>query len=87
MSRREKQEFIFYFNMLKRKQRWTAIEIKSSKRRMSKISQIKSTIEQLKILDIKNNKGKPPLKHSKLKWRQGNFKPQLLSSQNKQSIT
>ena len=34
---------------------------------MSKISQIKSTIEQLKILDIKNNKGKPPLKYSKLK--------------------
>ena len=49
-----------YSDILKRKRSKTDIERKSSKTKMSTTTQHKTTIEQLKALNIKNNKGKPP---------------------------
>ena len=45
---------------MKRKRSKTNIERKSSKTKISTTTQYKTTIEQLKALNIKNNKGKPP---------------------------
>ena len=49
-----------YSDILKRKRSKTDIERKSSKTKISTTTQHKTTIEQLKALNIKNNKGKPP---------------------------
>ena len=49
-----------YSDILKRKGSKTDIERKSSKTKISTTTQHKRTIEQLKALNIKNNKGKPP---------------------------
>ena len=49
-----------YSDILKRKRSKTDIERKSSKTKISTTTQHKTTIEQLKALNIKNNNGKPP---------------------------
>ena len=49
-----------YYEILKRRRSKTDIERKSSKTKMSTATQHKTTIEQLKALNIKNKKGKPP---------------------------
>ena len=49
-----------YSDILKRKQSKTDIERKSSNTKISTTTQHKTKIEQLKTLNIKNNKGKPP---------------------------
>ena len=48
-----------YSDILKRKRSKTDIDRKSSKIKKSTTTQHKTTIEQLKALNIKNNKGKP----------------------------
>ena len=48
-----------YSNILKRKRSKTDIERKSSKTKISTTTEHKTTIEQLKALNIKNNKEKP----------------------------
>ena len=55
----EKNGKTFYSDILKRKRSKTDIERKSSKTKISTTTQHKTTIEQLKARDIKNNKGKP----------------------------
>ena len=49
-----------YSDILKRKRSKTDIERKSSKTKISTTTQHKTIIEQLKTLNIKNNKEKPP---------------------------
>ena len=49
-----------YSDILKRKRSKTDTERKSSKTKISTTTQHKTTIEQLKALNITNNKGKPP---------------------------
>ena len=49
-----------YSDILKRKRSKTDIERKSSKTKTSTTTEHKTTIEQLKTLNIKNKKGKPP---------------------------
>ena len=53
-----------YSDILKRKRSKTDIERKSSRTKISTTTQHKTTIEQLKALKIKNNKGKPPSRSS-----------------------
>ena len=56
----EKNGKTLYSDILKRKRSKADIERKSSKTKISTATQHKTTIEQLKALNIKNNKGKPP---------------------------
>ena len=56
----EKNGKTLYSDILKRKRSKTDIERKSSKTKISTTTQHKTTIEQLKPLNIKNKKGKPP---------------------------
>ena len=56
----DKNEKTLYSDILKRKRSKTDIERKSSKTKISTTTQHKTTIEQLKALNIKNNNGKPP---------------------------
>ena len=55
----EKNGKTLYSNILKRKRSKTDIERKSSKTKISTTTEHKTTIEQLKALNIKNNKEKP----------------------------
>ena len=56
----EKNGKALYSDILKCKRSKTDIERKSSKTKISTTTQHKITIKQVKVLNIKNNKGKPP---------------------------
>ena len=60
----EKNGKTLYSDILKRKRSKTCIERKSNKTKISTATQHKTTIEQLKALNIKNNKGKPPSRYN-----------------------
>ena len=68
-----------YSDILKRKRSKTDIERKSSKTKISTTTQHKTTIEQLKALNIKNNKRKPPSRsNSSMNQKKGEgFKRQI----------
>ena len=75
----DKNEKTLYSDILKRKRSKTDIERKSSKTKISTTTQHKTTIEQLKALNIKNNKGKPPSRSnsSTNKSKEEGFKRQI----------
>ena len=68
-----------YSDILKRKRSKTDIERKSSKTKISTTTQHKTTIEQLKALNIKNNKRKRPSRsNSSMNQKKGEgFKRQI----------
>ena len=67
-----------YSDILKRKRSKTDIERKSSKTKTSTTTEHKTTIEQLKALNIKNKKGKPPSRsNSSKKSKEKGFKRQI----------
>ena len=67
-----------YSDILKRKRNKTDIERKSSKTKTSTTTEHKTTIEQLKALNIKSKKGKPPSRsNSSTKSKEKGFKRQI----------
>ena len=71
----DKNGKILYSDILKRKRNKTDIERKSSKTKTSTTTEHKTTIEQLKALNIKNKKGKPPSRsNSSTKSKEKGFK-------------